>query len=247
MRGGKRSEQPAPRRDRDRKSWPDGALPDRIAVPIKNECPSGLAAGRAFLRLSVFFPGGLFLPHTVAEGAQLFAEAQVLAVAVDDEPGLVKAELAVLVQQALVHIAGYDLCQKEVMAAQRDDLRDPAFEVDRAFFEDGAVGQDRAGGCREPAGGEFVHIPAAFDAAPVHRADQCLRGQIDGELPALPDEVVTEPLRSDADGYHAGLGADGARPADGDEVGGLQPAAGDQHRRFRVQQGAAFPALFAHP
>ena len=59
--------------------------------------------------------------------------------------------------------------------------------------------------------------------------------------------MVSISVRPDADAHHAGLGADGARPADGDEVGLIQPAAGDQHRRFRVQQGAAPPALFAHP
>ena len=53
--------------------------------------------------------------------------------AVDDEPSLVEAELTVLVQQALVHVAGHHFGEKEVMAAQRDDLRDPALEVDGAY------------------------------------------------------------------------------------------------------------------
>ena len=39
----------------------------------------------------------------------------------------------------------------------------------------------------------------------------------------------------------------GAGPADGDKVGLIQGAAGHQHRGFRVQQGTATPALFAHP
>ena len=167
--------------------------------------------------------------------------------AVDDEFGLVEAELTVLVQQALVHVAGHYFGEEEVVAAQRDDLRDPALEVDGAFFEDGAVRQHRAGGRMEFAGREFIEVPAAPDAAPVHRLHQCLGGQVDGKLAALPDEVVAVSLGADADGYHAGLGADGAGPTDGDKVGLVQPAAGDQHRRLRVQEGAAFPALFAHP
>ena len=81
---------------------------------------------------------GLFLPHAVTEGAQLFAQRQIFAVAVDDEFGLVEAELTVLVQQALVHVAGHHFGEEEVVAAQRDDLRDLALEVDGAFFEDGA-------------------------------------------------------------------------------------------------------------
>ena len=100
---------------------------------------------------------------------------------------------------------------------------------------------------REAGSGQLVSIAAAFYAAPVHRADQCFGGQIDGKLAALLDQVVAESLRPDADGDHAGLGADGAGPADRDQVGRFQPAAGDQHRRLRVQEGAAFPALFAHP
>ena len=38
------------------------------------------------------------------------------------------------------------------------------------------------------------------------------------KLSAFLNEVVAVALRPNADGHHAGLGADGARPADGDEV-----------------------------
>ncbi len=102
------------------------------------------------------FTPRFLLPHAVAEGAQLFAQRQIFAVAVDDEPGFVEAELAVLVQQALVHIAGRDLGQEQVVAAQRDDLRHPAFQIDRAFLQNGAVRQHRAGGGVEAAGGKLV-------------------------------------------------------------------------------------------
>ena len=87
-----------------------------------------------FIVLSAGLPRRLFLPHAVAEGPQLFAQSQIFAVAVDDEFGLVEAELTVLVQQALVHVAGRYFGEEEVVAAQRDDLRDPALEVDGAFF-----------------------------------------------------------------------------------------------------------------
>ena len=200
------------------------------------------------LQVRSFFPfSGFLFPHAVPEGAQLFAQAQVLAVAVHDQLCFVQAELSVFIQQALIHIAGHDFGQEQVMAAQRDDLRDPAFQIDRALLQDGAVGQNAARGGMELAGGKLVVVAAALHAAPVHRTHQLFSGQIDGKLSALLDEVVAVPLGADADGYHAGLGADGACPADGDEVGLLQPTAGDQHRRFRVQQGAAPPALFAHP
>ena len=199
------------------------------------------------MRLFVLFSCRLFLSHAVPEGAQLFAQTQILAVAVYDELGLVETELAVFVQQALVHVAGHDFGQEQVMAAQRDDLRDPAFQIDRALLQDGAVGQNAARGGVELTGGKLVVVAAALHAAPVHRTHQLFSGQVDGKLSALLDEVVAVPFGADADGYHAGLGADGARPADGDEVRCFQTAAGDQHRRFRVQQGTSFPALFAHP
>ena len=84
-------------------------------------------------------------------------------------------------------------------------------------------------------------------AAPVDGAHQLFGGQIDGELPALAQQLMAVPLRAHADGYHAGLCADGTCPADGDKVGLIQPAAGYQYRRLRVQKSAALPTLFAHP
>ena len=200
------------------------------------------------MKYKLFFtPYRLFLAHAVAKGAQLFAQSQIVTVTVDDELCLFETQLAAFVQQAFVHITGHHFGQEQVVAAQRDHLSYLAFQIDRAFFQNGAVGQHAAGGRMQAAGGKFIHITAAFHAAPVHRTHQRFGGQIDGKLSAFLNEVVAVALRPNADGHHAGLGADGARPADGDEVGVVQPAAGHQHRRFRVQQGTAPPALFAHP
>ena len=93
----------------------------------KRNCPG------AVIGCTLFSPG-LFLPDTVAECSQLFAQGQILAVAVDDQFGSVEAELSALVQQALVHITGDDLRQKQIMAAQRDDLRHLALKIQRAFL-----------------------------------------------------------------------------------------------------------------
>ena len=81
------------------------------------------------MRLSVFFPGGLFLPHTVTEGAQLFAEAQVLAVAVDDEPGLVQVQALKKEQQAKMKevVSFVEKARKEV-AATTDVKKKQALE-----------------------------------------------------------------------------------------------------------------------
>ena len=93
----------------------------------KRNCPG------AVIGCTLFSPG-LFLPDTVAECSQLFAQGQILAVAVDDQFGFVEAEFSALVQQALVHITGDDLRQKQIMAAQRDDLRHLALKIQRAFL-----------------------------------------------------------------------------------------------------------------
>ena len=167
--------------------------------------------------------------------------------AVDDELCLFETQLAAFVQQAFIHITGHHFGKEQIVAAQRDHLSHPALKIHRAFFQNGAVGQYSAGGGVQAAGGKLVHVTAAFHAAPVYRTHQRFGGQIDGKLSAFLNEVVAVAFRPNADGYHAGLGADGARPADGDEIGLFQPAAGHQYRRFRVQQGAAAPALFAHP
>ena len=67
-----------------------------------------------------------------------------------------------------------------------------------------------------------VTFNPAIDLSLIH----IFSGQIDGELPALAQQLMAVPRRAHADGYHAGLGADGACPADGDKVGLIQPAAG---------------------
>ena len=95
-------------------------------------------------------------------------------------------------------------------------------------------------------GGKFIHIAAAFYAAPVHRAYQAFCRQIDDKLAAFFDQMVAVPFRPHTDGNHAGLGADGAAPANRDQVGRPSRAAAYQHRRFRVQKGGTFPYLTAH-
>ena len=82
-----------------------GGYPAGQAREVNNK--KAMPHGIAFLLFLTFY--GLFLPHTVAEGAQLSAKGQILAVAVHDEVCLVQTQLAFFVQQALVHIAGHHL------------------------------------------------------------------------------------------------------------------------------------------
>ena len=68
-----------------------------------------------------------------------------------------------------------------LLQGSRDHLSYLAFQIDRAFFQNGAVGQYSAWGGVQAAGGKFIHITAAFYAAPVHRTHQRFGGQIDGD------------------------------------------------------------------
>ena len=188
-----------------------------------------------------------FLPDRVPEGAQGAPQRAVFAVAVGNQPGAVQAKAAAAVQQVLVHHHPCHLGQKQLVAAQRDSLGHPALEGQGALGQDGAVRVDRARLGVQAQGREFVHVPPALDPAPVHRPDQRLGGQVDGEQAARFDQAVAVPLGPQADGHHGRPGADGARPAHRNEVGLFHAAAGHQHRRHRVQKGRALPALFRHP
>ena len=85
-----------------------------------------------------FTPYRLFLAHTVAKGAQLPAQSQIVTVAVDDELCLFETQLAAFVQQAFVHITGHHFGKEQIVAAQRDHLSHPALKIHRAFFQNGA-------------------------------------------------------------------------------------------------------------
>ena len=54
----------------------------------------------------------------------------------------------------------------------------------------------------QAAGGKFIHITAAFHAAPVHRTHQRFGGQVDGKLPAFLNEVVSISVRPERYSHH---------------------------------------------
>ena len=76
--------------------------------------------------------------------------------AVHDELCLVQTQLAGLIQQALVHIAGHHFGKEQIVAAQRDPLGHFAFQVHRAFRQHRAVGEHAARLGMQAAGGKFV-------------------------------------------------------------------------------------------
>ena len=84
----------------------------------------------------------------------------------------------------LINIHGHTFGQKQVVAAQRNDLCDLALKVYGAFLD--KHGADLGGGGGgQVHGGELIHIAAALDAAPVDGTDKALGGQVHNELAAL--------------------------------------------------------------
>ena len=61
---------------------------------------------------NLFGPAGLFA-HAVTKLAQAAAKRQIIPVGVDDQLGTVEAEAAGFIEEALVHIDGDDLRQKD--------------------------------------------------------------------------------------------------------------------------------------
>ena len=109
---------------------------EKAKLPEKNteRNPKGSGTCRSLLRcLPVLrhplFPD--FLPgNRPAEKAHDIPQLLVQPVAVDDQVRLFQVQAALFVHQVLPDPDGYDLTQEHIMAAQRDDLPDPAAEAD---------------------------------------------------------------------------------------------------------------------
>ena len=104
--------------------------------------------------------------------------------AVHNELRLVQAELAALIQQPLIDIHGHTFGQKQVVAAQWNDLCDLALKIHGAFLDKHGADLGGGGGGKVHSG-ELIHIATALDAAPVDGTDKALGGQVHDELAAL--------------------------------------------------------------
>ena len=185
-----------------------------------------------FLPRLSFSLARLFLfPDGIAEVPQLSAQGEVFPVGVCHETTLLEIQLALAVQKAFVHIHAGDLCLKDGVCPQFFRVGDTALQAD------GTLGDHRRTyGLRllwgEVALGELVHVSAAAHAAEIRGFHHGGGGEIDDELAGFPDEVVGIPGGSDGNIGHGRMGRQNACPGDGEDVGMLHRAAGDQGRRY---------------
>ena len=92
---------------------------------------------------------------------------------------------------------------------------------------------------------ELVVVAARAHTAPIRCRGQFLRRQVDDELLVFHDEVVRMAFLADGDVAHGRVGADGARPANGDDiVVFLAVAAGDHHGGQGVNHRSGFEGDF---
>ena len=93
-------------------------------------------------------------------------------------------KLMLFIHVFLVGMNRNDICQKHIMRAQRNDLPDLTFNIDRALRNHGRtkmLGRNR----RQSEFLELIDITAALDAAVVCCKGQFLRRQVNHKLPRL--------------------------------------------------------------
>ena len=92
---------------------------------------------------------------------------------------------------------------------------------------------------------KLVVVAARAHTAPVSGSGQVLRRQVDDELLVFHDEFVRVAFLADGDVAHGRVGANRARPSDGDDiVVFLAVAASDHHGGQRIYQRSGFEGDF---
>ena len=100
---------------------------------------------------------------------------------------------AALVNISLIYIYCHNVGHEHIVTAERNDF------CDAAFYAHGALGDGGTANLKgilasEAAGGEFVGIAPARDAAVVDRTDYMRARQIDNELSRLANDPVGVPF-----------------------------------------------------
>ena len=114
---------------------------------------------------------------------QRLTQGEVVPVGIDDRIGAFEAETPRLgIKVGLVDLNADHLGQKQVMAAERHNLPDPAFDVHGRLFDNGGRNKIRCNG-RQTHLAELVEIPPGANAAPVRGSGQRPRREVDDELP----------------------------------------------------------------
>ena len=212
-------------------------MAERGFLYVQRDCPSPLGLGAALSH--GLFP--ILLGHREAELADDLPQGEVFSVGEGGQPRAVQAELALLVQQGLIHVHTDYLGQKQVVGSLGKDVQYLALQGEGALRDDGAGDLYRRL-LVESCFGKLVHLGAGVDAAKVALPHEGGRGQVDDELPPLLDDAVG--VAGGAHGYgHAGrVGVDDARPGHGDDIGLLHVSAG--HHEIDYASMRTHPTMF---
>lgn len=108
-----------------------------VSITITWYTKSGWRLPTAFLFLFPFIVR--FFLDRVAEGADLFAEGEVLAVGVGGEGAFFDVEFAVFVDVSLVDIYRHDISYKHIVGAELHHVRHLALNAHGAFCDHRAV------------------------------------------------------------------------------------------------------------
>jgi len=106
-----------------------------------------------------------------------------------DRIGHFKVKGASFIEITLIRVDAKDLGHEHIMGSQGFDLCDPAFNIDRTFFDEGRRNVLCFLRC-ELELLELVHLPAGTHSAEVCGIDQAFGGQINDEFLGPFDDLI---------------------------------------------------------
>lgn len=191
----------------------------------------------------------LLLHHGKTEIADLFAKLKVFAVGERRKLCPIDAESSVFIEEFIVEADSHDVGHEHIVRAERDHVRNLAVDGHGCLRDGRAgealdVGRDLGGESHHL---EFVHLSTRSHAAEVSGFCEAFARQIDDKFTAFFDECVGVTLGAHGDIGLGRMGAENARPPDGDDVRfAVCPHAGDHGRGDGRDECAAFPSNLCH-
>ena len=191
--------------------------------------------------------GVLFLfSDRIAEGADGFAELEILAVGEGGEVGTAEVQTSLLVDQRLVHSRGDDVGDEHIVRSLRNDLAELAFESQWRFRNRGRGDLEALFG-RKLAFFELIDLSSRQHTAGIGGADEVHGHQIDAEFARFLDDLIRMARGAHRDIKRGRMRRDDAAPSDSDRVWLFAlTGGGDYDSRQRREESAAFPFLFGH-
>jgi len=174
-----------------------------------------------------------------------FAQRKILAVGEGGKVGALHAQFAPVVEQLFVGADGDDVGDEHIVRAQWDNIGDSALQRERALGDGGASDLASLLAC-QAALGKFIHLGARVHAAIVGGADEVGGGEIEGELPALLDDLIGMALWANGNVGLGRVGVENSRPGDCDDIALFHRSAADHDGRQGAEQRRALPLNLSH-